>query len=194
MSRIAILTPAEGTTEHYGRWPEVMARNSEPLRRAGLAIEPRSWSTAEDLTDFDLVLPLLAWGYPDAYRCWLDRVDIWEAEGVRIHNQASVLRWNSRKTYLGRLAERGAPVVPTIFVESVTLGDMEAAARRFGTDQLVVKPQVSAGAWRTIRKVPQPGDFRVQPEYDGIITPHSPDAAELDAAASVLAAIDEKLL
>jgi hypothetical protein len=45
-----------------------------------------------------------------------------------------------------------------------------------------------------IVKRPQPGDYRVQPEYDGIITPHAPDADEHAAAEKVLAAIGEDLL
>ncbi len=45
-----------------------------------------------------------------------------------------------------------------------------------------------------IRKRPQPGDFRVQPEYDGIITPHEPAPDELAAAEAILAAVDEALL
>ncbi len=45
-----------------------------------------------------------------------------------------------------------------------------------------------------ISKRPQPGDFRVQPEFDGIIAAHSPDAAEHEAAARILAAVEEPLL
>jgi hypothetical protein len=45
-----------------------------------------------------------------------------------------------------------------------------------------------------IRKRPQPGDFRVQPEHRGIITAHQAEADEHRAAERVLAAIDEDLL
>lgn len=45
-----------------------------------------------------------------------------------------------------------------------------------------------------IRKRPKAGDFRVQPEYEGVITPHEPAGDELEAAARILAAIDEPLL
>ena len=40
----------------------------------------------------------------------------------------------------------------------------------------------------------QPGDFRVQPEYDGIISACTPEADELEAAARILAAVGEPLL
>jgi len=45
-----------------------------------------------------------------------------------------------------------------------------------------------------IRKVPQPGEFRVQPEYDGIISRYQPAADELAAAERILAAVEEELL
>lgn len=45
-----------------------------------------------------------------------------------------------------------------------------------------------------IGKRPQPGDFRVQPEFDGIIAGYCPDAAEHEAAARILAAVEEPLL
>lgn len=45
-----------------------------------------------------------------------------------------------------------------------------------------------------IRKVPQPGDFRVQPEYDGIITGHDPAPDEIAAAEAALGAAGEALL
>jgi glutathione synthase/RimK-type ligase-like ATP-grasp enzyme len=45
-----------------------------------------------------------------------------------------------------------------------------------------------------ISKRPQPGDFRVQPEYDGIIVPYDPAPDDHAAAARILAAVDEPLL
>jgi glutathione synthase/RimK-type ligase-like ATP-grasp enzyme len=235
--RVAILTPAAEGPWYQSRWREVLARMAAPLAAAGLRVEDRSWTQAGDLGDFDLVLPLLAWGYHrDAD--WSAQVREWEGQGVRLHNPASVLRWNADKTYLARLESKGAPVAPTLFVDRVEEEGLHQAAARFGTDRLVVKPQVSAGAFQTIRwspgtplddgpdraamiqpylpsietsgevsliylggtfshaigKVPQPGDFRVQPEYDGVITAHTPLPDELQAAEAVLAATDENLL
>ena len=52
-----------------------------------------------------------------------------------------------------------------------------------------------AGAYsHAVRKLPQPGDFRVQPEYDGIISFCVPDADEMAAARDILAAVEEDLL
>lgn len=236
--RVAILTPDPADEAFQSRWREVVERNAEPLRTAGIAVEGRCWTQAEDLADFDLVMPLLAWGYVRAHPLWLAKVAEWEAEGVRLQNPASVLAWNADKSYLARLAERGAPAVPALFVDRVTEQVMAEAAASFGTDRLVAKPRVSHSAWRTIRwspgqgieggpdgaaiiqpylpeietsgelsliyfgghyshsvgKVPQPGDFRVQPEYDGIISTINPPPDALAAAEQILAAVEEDLL
>ncbi|HEX8308804.1 MAG TPA: hypothetical protein VF645_10350 [Allosphingosinicella sp.] len=237
-SRVAILTPDKTSEGFRTRWPDVLERNSAPLREAGIEVEARDWADAADLAGFDLVLPLLVWGYPFAPRQWAESVDRWEKEGVRLRNPASVLRWNADKIYLERLAQLGAPVVPTRHYTELDQGRLEEAARAFGTERLVAKPRVSSSAWQTIRwspgaplaggpegaamvqpylpeiersgevsmiffggafshaisKRPQPGDFRVQPEFDGIISAHRPDSAEHEAAARILAAVEEPLL
>jgi glutathione synthase/RimK-type ligase-like ATP-grasp enzyme len=236
--RIAILTPDPASEGYRTRWADVLERNAEPLRSAGFAVEGRSWPDAADLTSFDLVLPLLVWGYPFAPEKWAAAVRHWEGEGVRLQNPASVLRWNADKAYLGMLSERGAPVVPTIFAERLTLAELEDAADAFGTDQLVAKPRISSSGWQTIRwspgssleggptgaamiqpylkeietggevslfyfggryshavsKQPQPGEFRVQPEFQGIIRALQPAPQELEAAERILAAVEERLL
>jgi len=238
MPRIAILTPDPRDEAHASRWRDVLARNAAPLETAEFEVSGRCWADADDLAGFDLVLPLLVWGYPRAHRQWIERVSSWEAAGVCLQNPASVLRWNADKRYLGRLAEREAPVVPTIYADRLTLAGLEEATARFGSDRLVAKPQISSTAWQTIRwspgsslddgptgaamiqpympaiesdgeismiyfggrfshairKRPQPGEFRVQPEYSGIITRHAPAEDELDAAARILAAVEEPLL
>lgn len=238
MTKIAILTPDPGDEAFHSRWADVLERNAEPLRRAGFEVEARSWADEADLTGYDLVLPLLVWGYPRAHARWVERVTAWEEAGVRLQNPASVLRWNADKLYIGRLAERGAPVVPTAFFDKLTEADMAEAAERLGSERLVAKPRVSSTAWQTIRwspgqpleggpegaamvqpylerieetgeisliffggafshaiqKVPQPGDFRVQPEYRGIITAYEPQADEMEACRRIFAAVDENLL
>jgi hypothetical protein len=228
--RIAILVPAADGAYGGTRWPDVLARMVEPLEAAGMDVAAVDWTTDADLTGFDLVLALLAWGY-HRDGDWTGQVGRWQAAGVRLQNPPAVLRWNADKIYLGDFAAKGAPVVPTLFVEQVTEAAMHDAATRFGTDRLIAKPRISASAFRTIRwspgtpldgaptdaamiqpfmanvldsgepsllyfdgrlshavsKVPQPGDFRVQPEFNGVLTPYDPAPDELAAAEAALA-------
>lgn len=154
MTDIAVLTPDPGDELYLSRWREVLERLASPLRKAGARVTGRCWTDAGDLASFDLVLPLLTWGYHRAGPRWASQVEAWDAAGIPLRNPASVLRWNADKRYLGKLAERGAPVVPTLFVDRLTKDALAEAAGRFGNDRLVAKPQVSAGAWQTIRWSP----------------------------------------
>lgn len=235
--RVAILTPDQDGAWYSSRWPDVFKRMAAALEAQGMTVEDRSWTGSRDLDSFDLILPLLVWGY-HRDGDWQAKVATWEAAALPLYNAPAVLSWNADKAYLGKLAEAGAPVTPTVFVEEVRVAELEDTAAKFGVEQLVVKPRISAGAFQTIRwspgqpldgapdgaamiqpylpfietegevsliylggqfshaisKRPQPGDFRVQPEFDGIIAPHQPADDELSAAESALKAAGEDLL
>jgi glutathione synthase/RimK-type ligase-like ATP-grasp enzyme len=181
MSRIAILTPAPNDPSYAGRWRAVFDRLAPSLREAGLEPAPTAWTEHErdaaGLAGFDLVLPLIAWGYHRDHGRWLAACETWRAAGVPVANPAGVLIWNSDKRYLGRLAEAGAPIVPTLYAEGVTQDHLEAAFTDFGAEALIVKPAVSGGAYRTTRlrrgevltDTPQ-GTAMIQPYLKGLET------------------------
>lgn len=145
---VALLTPDEGQP---GRWPELFDRYRSALAAEGLELRRKAWTTDEDLSGFDLVLPLLAWTYFADAETWQRRLDQWESSGARLCNPVSTLRWNTRKTYLQELDAKGLRIVPTAFVDTVTPQAIDAAFRDFGSDEIVLKPQVSGGGHQTIR-------------------------------------------
>lgn len=154
MNRVAILTPDPADESFHGRWRDVFGRMARPLAAEGIEAVDVSWVSDENLSAFDLVMPMNAWGYHRAYERWLAKCDTWAADDLRIMNSASVLRWNADKRYLGRLWDAGAPAIPTVYVDRPTAEDVAAAAERFGVDRLVIKPTVSASAFRTILVAP----------------------------------------
>lgn len=136
------------------------------LAAAGAEIEPIAWTDARDLSDFDLVTPLVAWGYHAEYPRWLDLLERAEAERWHMINPPALLRWNGDKAYLAELAERGVGTVPTLAVEACCDADLEEARRRLVSDWLVVKPPISASAAGTHRLGPGddlPADSRGRP-------------------------------
>lgn len=144
--RAAILVPDPDYPEPW-RWtydPEAAV-----LESVGFEVEPVAWTEADDLSAFDVVLPLVAWGYHLDYARWLALLDRAETEGWHFINPPALLRWNGDKAYLAELADRGVPTVPTIAVESCCDADLEEARRHFGTEWLVIKPPVSASAMGT---------------------------------------------
>ena len=146
--RLAFLIPAPDVTEPW-RW--ALEAEADALRLAGVEVQPIVWTEARDLSEFDLILPLLAWGYHRRYVEWRRFLDRLEAERLPVVNPPELLRWNSDKAYLAELGEAGIPSVPTIAVERLTTDVLRSAADRFGTDELVIKPAVSAGADGTER-------------------------------------------
>lgn len=91
------------------------------------------------------------WGYEEHVEEFVD----WAASvaaATRLDNPPEVVRWNVHKTYLGELAARGLPVVPTRFVAA---GEQPVFPE---SREYVVKPTVSAGARNTARYAPEHRD------------------------------------
>ena len=232
--RVAILTPDPAAVEEW-RWaydPEARA-----LADAGADVEAVPWTQAEDLGRFDVVAPLVAWGYHSNAGAWHRLLDQLEADRIPVRNPVPVLRWNSDKSYLAELASAGVSTIPTIAVATLDEAALERARTQFQCSDLVVKPNVSASAYGTHRlgpndpfpeqvrgwrmliqpwieaitasgeysliffdgefshavsKVPKPGEFRVQPEYGGMIARCDPPAGSLELAQAALAAAPAK--
>ncbi len=177
MTRIAVLTPDPSDPSYAGQWPGVLERLQAALATAGIEAEPSPWTDhvedASGLTGYPLVLPLIVWGYHRDHDRWIQACRTWTQAGVRMLNPASVIGWNSDKSYLGRLADRGVAIPQTIWVEGVIQADVDAAFDRFGVDTLIVKPRVSGGAWKTIRL--SRGDrLEGAPEGPAMIQPYLP--------------------
>jgi glutathione synthase/RimK-type ligase-like ATP-grasp enzyme len=161
--RIAVLVPDPGYPEPW-RW--TYDPQAEALSGAGATVNPVPWTEPGDLSAYDLVLPLVAWGYHQDYERWLDVLERADAERWRMINPPALLRWNGDKAYLAELADRGVPTVRTLVVESCCDADLEEARRRFDSEWLVVKPPVSASAHGTHRLGPNddlPPDSRAKP-------------------------------
>jgi glutathione synthase/RimK-type ligase-like ATP-grasp enzyme len=122
------------------------------LDQIGIDSRPAIWSDATiDWLSFDALVIRSPWDYfvrLEEFRAWLDaRI----ASGVRMINPAEILRWNFDKRYLKDLAAAGVSMVPTIVVERGERPDIVARVRERGWDEIVVKPTISGGGFRTHR-------------------------------------------
>ncbi|WP_417233086.1 ATP-grasp domain-containing protein [Brevundimonas sp.] len=177
MTRIAVLTPDPADLSYASQWPGVRDRLAAALALEGIEAVATSWTDhvtdAAGLAGFPLILPMIVWGYHRDHRRWLQACATWTAADLPLANPAAVLAWNSDKTYLARLAERGVPMPETIWSDGVTADTVAAAFASTGADQLIVKPTVSGGAWRTLRLSPgQP--IGEAPEGSAMIQPYLP--------------------
>jgi glutathione synthase/RimK-type ligase-like ATP-grasp enzyme len=121
------------------------------LEAAGHQASLLAWDDATVAWDVpDVVVVRSTWNYHpqrDAFLAWADRV----AAVTRLHNPADVLRWNTHKSYLLELEERGAPVVPTAWLACGDRVDLAALAAMRGWDEVVCKPAVGAGSDGVVR-------------------------------------------
>lgn len=136
------------------------ALTHEPLAARGIEVETIPWRRPDvDWDRFDAVVIRSTWDYqddPEAFLASLRRID---ASGAELFNPLEVVRWNLDKHYLRDLREAGVAVVDTRFVSSPGEADLDEAFERFATDEVVVKPTVSANADHTyrLRAVDGPG-------------------------------------
>lgn len=155
MPRLAILTPDPADPSHAGLWPKVLARLQAALDAVGIESVPTPWTAHVDdasaLREYARVLPLLAWGYHRDHARWLQACETWGDAGIALSNPARVLAWNSDKHYLATLAERGVAIPPTTFAGAITQTLVERVFDETGAGELIVKPAVSGGAWKTRR-------------------------------------------
>ena len=145
--RALVFVPAPDFPEDWDWAYEVEAA---ALLSAGFSVEARPWTEPGDLTGYDLVTPLVAWGYhqdPPRWHALLDRL---EQEAIPTLNPVALLRWNSDKRYLAELGAKGIATIPTRVVEALDEEELVAAYSEFG-DELVIKPPVSASADGTFR-------------------------------------------
>ena len=126
----------------------------EALEAAGVRTRIVVWDEPFERRDVDAVLLRSVWDYyerPDAFAAWLDGL---ERDGIRCWNPASLVRWNMDKRYLRDLAAKGVATVPTTWVEREEGASIETVIERVratGWSEMVAKPAISGGAWRTVR-------------------------------------------
>ncbi len=119
----------------------------------------------------DGVLATLAWGYHFQPQLWDQILATWDPS-LPLVNPPQVLRWNTSKTYLQELGASGVTVIPTLTPAVASAEMLSAACDAFGTEDLVIKPLVSAGSHRTVRH--RRGDPVPDPAVGAMVQPFLP--------------------
>jgi glutathione synthase/RimK-type ligase-like ATP-grasp enzyme len=152
--KIAIVTSTENPHPDPDE-PALLAA----LAARGAQAEVRAWDDPSvDWGATDLAVIRSTWNYVHHHEEFV----AWAAARTNLWNPPDVVRWNSHKKYLLELEARGVPIVPTTLVP-------EGATIRIEPEHAVVKPAVSAGAYRTFRAVR--GDV-VEADRDLLVQPY----------------------
>ncbi|MFI5363193.1 MAG: RimK family alpha-L-glutamate ligase [Elusimicrobiota bacterium] len=146
------MTVAVATCAEYPGLPDGERSLLAALREIGVSAEPAVWdSPAVDWTAFEGVVLRATWDYhvkSNAFLAWLARL---EAAGVPLWNPAPVVRANMVKSYLRGLERAGVAVVPTAWIAPGGGRSLDDILSERGWTRAVVKPVVSASAFRTRR-------------------------------------------
>lgn len=112
----------------------------------GLQIEEICWDeTGTDWTSYDAAIIGTTWDYWDHQARFLETLQQ-IGQQIPLYNSESLVRWNSHKSYLLDLEAAGARLIPTLWLDHVSDKSCANAFRQLGSDKLVFKRQVGAGA------------------------------------------------
>lgn len=143
------LATCEKFPQFYGGEQLILAE----LERAGLAWQAPFWTDPTvDWASYDVVVIRTIWDYFERYtefRAWLEKL---KSAGARVLNPVATIEMNCDKLYLRALEERGVATVPTCWIAPGT-APAEVARQLEALDwhEIVIKPSVSGGAFRTER-------------------------------------------
>ncbi len=123
-----------------------------PLDPLGWEVETISWrDAAADWDRFDLVVLRTTWDYQEHPTEFLETLAQVDRSSARLENSLEIVRWNLDKRYLRDLEQRGVRIVPTIWDAKYTSNSFDAWLAQLATDELIIKPTVSATAQNTFR-------------------------------------------
>jgi glutathione synthase/RimK-type ligase-like ATP-grasp enzyme len=174
--RLLILTPDPDTPSINGRWGDVLAAYKAALKDTDMQVSDAPWS-AMSLPQADLVTPLVAWGYHNRPDAFVRAISGMAVNRAVLANPAALIRWNVDKAYLKDIAEAGLPTVPTLYAEQLSKAIMHQARADFGSEALVLKPRISAGAkqtliWRGAELPTDDPEARLDDEGCHVTAPH----------------------
>ena len=115
------------------------------FRAAGHQVESVPWTNRGDFSRFDVVIVRSTWDYQAHSAAFLEALSRIDAQ-THLENDLALMTWNIDKVYLRELEDAGIAIVPTAWDPEV-----ERVDELFDSDELILKPSVSANADNTYR-------------------------------------------
>lgn len=103
-------------------------------------------------TDYDVVLIRSTWDYHEGkLNQFLNTLEAIEKSGVALYNSYKTIKWNCQKTYLNDLSKRDVSVIDTIYTTRDELPNLETELISKGWTECILKPVISANAYKTFK-------------------------------------------
>lgn len=180
MSRIAFLTM--DSLDGFVSYDHLAVPS---LQDYGHDVQFVSWRQPADWNAFDMVIIRTTWDYQNDLDQFLNVLCEIEDSKASLENSYDLVRWNVEKNYLRDLEKNGIAIVPTIWGnKALKTDDLSDYVETLQTDQIIIKPTVSANAddtyWLKKEDFKRQSDvleqtfadrpYMVQPFMDSIIT------------------------
>lgn len=134
-----------------------------PFSELGFKVEDVDWADDTiEWSDYRAVIIGTTWDYWDRPHAYLETLEHIESKTL-LFNDADLVRWNSDKRYLKSFDPSSVRMIPTLWIDQVDQSAYNAAFDRLGSEDLVFKRQVGAGA---------DGQFRLSPSNSLPNMPH----------------------
>ncbi|MCF2949091.1 hypothetical protein L0668_13295 [Paraglaciecola aquimarina] len=147
MKRCALLTT--DNLEDFFVYDQMLI---EPLKQYGWLAEEVSWRNRRiDWSVFDVVIIRSTWDYQQFCEEFLTCLREIDASSAQLENSLKVVEWNISKAYLKDLQNQGVSIVPTLWFESFDYAKITSGFEHFSTQEMVIKPLISANADFTYR-------------------------------------------
>lgn len=124
-----------------------------PLAQLGWSMVMVSWREKNvNWNDYDAVIIRSPWDYQDEPHAFMQVLTEIDNSSAHLENSLATVKWNIDKSYLKQLEDKGVSIVPTLWQERQSDFTAELLAsyfEHFNTNQIVLKPRISANADNT---------------------------------------------
>ena len=145
MKKCAVLTM--DNLENFGSYDHLLI---QPMKNLNWHVDFISWR--KENIDWDMYLSVIIrspWDYQDDPQAFLQVLSDIENSSARLLNSLNIVKWNINKKYLQELEEKGIEIVPTYWLENFNYQLIQDYFLMFNTNQIVIKPTISANADNT---------------------------------------------
>lgn len=123
---------------------------NEPMANLGWQVDHISWrKKSVDWSQYQAVIIRSTWDYQDDASAFMQVLSDIEASGAVLLNSLKIAQWNINKNYLREVEDKGAEIIPTIWLEQFEYSLIESYFEYFETDQIIIKPTISANSDNT---------------------------------------------
>jgi len=141
---------AFATCERYPDLTEDDRLIMEPLLQRGIKVYPLIWDSGLAISrSTGSIVIRSCWDYhikPFQFLRWVRKT---AEQGSALWNQAGIVEWNLNKIYLRDMKQQGIKAPETVWVNRNARAELQTVLEERGWRKAVVKPLISATAYRT---------------------------------------------